>query len=158
MRRGPFVLLVLLVLFAVAGCSDEGSPTVGEPDGSTSTTSTSEPSTTSSTSPVSTTTPEGEGVALTGPVGSGRVVYSVAADRSEFCYQTTVEGVPAATGSHLHRASDDEVVLELQPPSGDGTVNTCSAADAILVEQLQTSPSDFVLDVHTAKGTLRATL
>jgi hypothetical protein len=155
MRRGLFVLLVL---FALAGCSDEGSPTVGEPDGST-TTSTSEASTTSSTSPVSTTTPAGEGIALSGPVGAGRVVYSVAADRSELCYRVTVEGVPAATASHLHRAGDDaEVVLELQPPGGDGTVNTCSAADAILVEQLETSPSDFVLDVHTAEGTLRATL
>jgi hypothetical protein len=155
MARRLFVLLVPFAL-AVAACSSD-SPAVSPDTTSTSeSTTTTAPSTTQPTSGISTTTPPGEGVAMTGP-GSGRFTFSVAPERSELCYRITVSDVPKATEAHLHRQIG-EVVLNLTPPDASGTVNTCSAADSILIEEIQSSPGDFYLDVHTSAGILRAEL
>src|SRR5437899_2761065 len=131
MARRLFVLLVPFAL-AIAACSSD-SPSVSPGTSSTgqSTTTTAEP-TTQPTSGISTTTPPGDGVAMTGP-GSGRLAFSLARERSEFCYRITIKDVPKATEAHLHRTSG-EVVLNLTPPDASGTVNTCSAADSILIE------------------------
>jgi hypothetical protein len=85
------------------------------------------------------------------------VAYTLAADRSEFCYRITVKGIGAPSDATLRRSSG-EVVLALQAPPADGTVNSCSATDALLLEEMRARPSGFAVQVTGAKGTLKATL
>jgi hypothetical protein len=163
MARRLFVLLVPLALLAGA-CSKDHKQAAGV---TTTTTSTTEaaPSSTSTTSapgttetaPTSTTTPAGSGIRMTGPTGSGTVAYTLAADRSEFCYRITVKGIGAPSAATLRRATG-EVVLALQAPPTDGTTNSCSATDALTIEELQGHPANFAVQVDGAKGTLKATL
>jgi len=176
MHRGLFVLLVPIALLAGA-CSSDDEPTVPTSSSTTEASSTSSSSTESSTTNTSlgtsTTSPTGPGFALTGaaevpgpgdPDGSGTVRFSIEDDRSEVCYQITVKGIGAATQAHIHRGAagqPGDVVLNLMPPGADGTVNSCSAADNLLVEELKSNPKGFYVNVHTAdypKGALRAQL
>lgn len=148
-------LLVLLVpLSLLAACSHD-SPAVST--STTAGTSTPSSSTTAAPGSTSTTTPAGPGIALTGPVGSGTVAYSLEPTRSELCYRISVTGIGKPTAAHLRRSSG-EVVLDLQPPPAEGTINTCAAADSILMEEMQSQPSDYVIDVQAPTGTLRAVL
>jgi hypothetical protein len=164
MARRFLVLFVLL--FAVAACSDDGSPTV---DGTTtsSTTSTTAKSTTSSTEPgggttttegpgVPTTTPSGPGLPLRGSTGSGTFTWSVDADTAEFCYRITIKDAGDATSARLLNGGDE--VLRLVAPGVNGTVNTCSPTDTITAEQLQQNPGAFTLEVVADKGTLKGAL
>jgi hypothetical protein len=94
---------------------------------------------------------------MTGTPGSGSVAYSLAPERSEFCYRISVKGVGKPSESHVHR-STGEVVLGLQAPPTDGTVNTCAATDALLIQEIESDPSSFSIDVHAPNGILKATL
>jgi hypothetical protein len=164
MVRKLFVLLVPLVLF-VGACSNGDDDT--KADETTTTTSTTEAPTSTTTStpgpssteaaPTSTTVPPGDGIAMTGSTGSGSLKWSASAERSEFCYSITVRGIGTPTEAHVHQG-DDTVRLDLEAPPADGTVNTCSATDAIFVEEVETQPGTFYVDVHGPKGTLKATL
>ena len=166
MLRRLLLLIVPLAVFAGA-CSSDDSPTVDSPTtvkrgtSSTAGSSTTGGSTTLPGPGTSTTTPSGPGIAMTGAEGSGTVAYSLAPERSEFCYRITVEDSGASSDAHVHRGpagETGEVVLNLTPPTEDGTVNTCSAADSIFIQELEAAPSDFYVDVHGAKGVLRAQL
>jgi hypothetical protein len=168
MVRRLLVLLALGAVFGigVAACSNEGSPAVPTNKSST-TTSTSDASSTPNTaasgssttgSPTSTTTPSGPGIPMTGPSGSGKLTWSVDASRVQFCYQITITGAGDATAAHLRRVDGNDEVLKLVAPGVNGTVNTCSPSDQITVQQLQSTPSSFYVDVVASKGTLKATL
>jgi hypothetical protein len=171
MVRRLFVLLVPLVLLAGACSSDGGEKAAHVTTTSSSTTSSTSTSLGSSTTsaagatsttapgqaPTSTTTPAGDGLKLTGPVGSGTVAWTASADRSELCYRITVRGIGAPSEASL-RHTAGEAVLALQPPPADGTVNTCSASDALTIEELHTHPGNFLIQVSGPKGVLRATL
>ena len=163
MARRLFVLLVPLVLFAGA-CSDDDKK-AADATTTTSTTieqssSTTNPppdgSSTTQTAPTSTTTPPGDGIRMTGSTGSGTVTWSASPERSEFCYRITVSGIGRPTEAHVHRDTG-EVALALQAPV-DGTINTCSATDALFVEEVRARPGNFYVDVHGPKGVLKATL
>ncbi|MCU1375926.1 MAG: hypothetical protein JWO68_3212 [Actinomycetia bacterium] len=160
MARRLLVLFVPLLLLAGA-CSDDKKAADVTTTSSTSTTvpgsTTTEAPSTTQPAPTVTTTPPGSGIAMTGPVGSGSVAYSLDAGRNELCYRITVKGVGAPTAAHLHRATGEEVVA-LQAPPADGTVNNCAASDAITIQEIESNPTDFVIDVHAAKGLLKATL
>jgi hypothetical protein len=156
-------LLVLFIPFLlVAGaCSNDGSPTVEGPTTTgRPTTSTTAATTTTAASPGATvtTTPPGPGMALTGPSGtSGTVSYSLAPERSEFCYRISVKGIGKPSAAHLDRTSGG-VALALTAPAEDATVNTCAAADSLLIDEIQSKPSNFVVVVAGPKGTLKVTL
>ena len=94
---------------------------------------------------------------MQGPTGTGRASVSLVPERSEVCYQLTIRGVGAPSAAHVHRR-DGEVVLGLQTPQEDGSVETCAATDALLIEELAQQPGQFYIDVHAALGDLRATL
>lgn len=94
---------------------------------------------------------------MTGPTGSGSVSYTLAPERSELCYRITVKGIGTPTGAHVHRVSGD-VALALRAPGADSTVDTCSATDALLIDEIASRPGNFYVDVHSAKGVLKATL
>ena len=166
MRR-PFVLLVPLVLAVVltACSSDDNTP-------KRTTTSTAKRSTTTTTAPTSstsapgrgatsTTTPAGPSRTLSGAGGTGNCTWSVVTDRSEFCYRITLDSHSAATGANLYRGtsgSTGDVVLQLMPPGSDGTINTCSAGDQLLVEEIRAQPAQFYVQITTSKGTSRGQL
>jgi hypothetical protein len=161
-------LIILLVPFALVlgACSDDDdtpkATTTTERDSTSSSSATSSttapnrgPGTTASTAPTS------PGRTLTGPGGTGKLSWSVVPNRSEFCYQISLDSHSAASGARLYRGSTGEtgdVVLELIPPGADGTVNKCSAGDQLLVEEIRAEPERFYVLVTTAKGTLRAQL
>ena len=160
-------VLVLLVPFALllSACSDDDDA----PDRTTTTTteratSSSSTATSSTTAPAGrpgTTAPVGPTRTLTGSGGTGTLRWTVVPNRSEFCYQISLDSRSAATGARLYRGAAGEtgaVVLELMPPGQDGTVNTCSAGDQLLVEEVRAEPERFYVLVTTAKGTLRAQL
>lgn len=158
MPRWSVALAVSLALVATA-CSDDD-PAVERADRST-TTATAAPSDSSTSSAPSATgttlAPPAGGLVMTGPTGSGRASVTLIPERSEVCYQLTVRGIGAPSAAHVHRR-DGEVVLGLQTPPADGTVETCAATDALLIEELAQRPADFYIDVHGALGDLRATL
>ena len=165
MARRLFVLLVPLVLLAGA-CSKDDKKEAASSTTTTSTTmeessSTTNPppggSSTTQTAPTSTTTPPGDGIPMTGKVGSGTVTWSASAARSELCYRITVSGIGTPSEASLRRPTG-ESVLELQAPPADGTVNTCSATDALTVEEINTHPGNFLVQVTGTKGVLKATL
>jgi hypothetical protein len=161
-------LIVLLVPFALVlgACSDDDDTPAAK-------TTTTERSGTSSTASSSTSAPQpgpgstgttavaGPSRTLTGSGGTGKLSWSVVPDRSEFCYRISLDSRSSASTARLYRGasgSTGDVVLELMPPGADGTVNTCSAGDQLLVEELRAQPEGFYVLVTTAKGTLRAQL
>lgn len=162
MRKWPFLLVLLLA----AACSKEGSPAVPV----SKTTSTTAPAgvnggssstapATSATPSTSTTTPKGPGIAMTGPAGSsGTLTWSVDTGREEFCYRISIKGAGTAKSASLRRTEGNDVVLTMLAPGADGTVNTCTPSDSITVQQLQSSPADFYVEVVADKGLLKATL
>ena len=159
MRR----LLVLLVLLVPVACSNEGSPAVPvKKTTTTSSTQTSGGTSSTATTPTSintsTTTPKGPGIPLTGRTGSGTLTWSVNAARSEFCYRIVIKDVGAATQAWLRHTDGDDIVLTLVAPGVDGTVNTCTPSDAITVQELQTTPAAFYVQVKADKGTLQGAL
>jgi len=165
MVRRLFVLLVPLALVLPACGSSKESPkrtttTTAKAHGSTTTTSA--PSTTTGRyGTTSTTTPTGPSRPLTGAGGTGNFTWSVVTDRSEFCYRITLDSHAAASGASLYRGTTGQrgdVVLQLMPPGSDGTVNTCSAGDQILVEEIRAQPAQFYIQVTTSKGTTRGQL
>ena len=164
MVRRALLLLVPMVL-AVGACSDDD-PAVEQASSSTTTSTTASSSSSTSGAPrstdgvppaSSTTSPPGEGTPLTGGSGTGDIDYTLAQDRSEFCYRISVQDLGEITAAHVHR-SNGEVVLGLQPPPTDGTVDTCAATDALLIEEMAARPSSFYIDVHGARGVLKASL
>lgn len=158
-------LLVLLVPIAlVAGACTDDDPVL-EPSGTTtSSTSTTSPTSSTETSAApgtteatSGTTSAGSGTVMQGPAGSGEMSYRLVAERSEFCYHLSVSAFGEPTEAHVHRMND-EVVLALQPPDADGSVDTCAATDALLIEEMNAAPETFYIDVHGPQGVLKAPL
>lgn len=165
MRR-LFVLLALLALVLSACGSSTESPrrtttTTAKAGGSTTTTSAPSTTATGRYGTTSTTTPTGPSRPLSGAGGAGSFTWSVVTDRSEFCYRITLDSRAAASGASLYRGASGQsgdVVLQLMAPGADGTVNTCSAGDQILVEEIRAQPAQFYIQVTTSKGTTRGQL
>lgn len=97
------------------------------------------------------------GIALTGPTGSGSLVYSLSPETSEFCYRMQVEGIGDPEQSQVQRTGG-EVVLALRAPTEEASIDTCVATDALLIQELQTRPGTFTVQVSGSEGVLTATL
>ena len=61
-------------------------------------------------------------------------------------------------GNVLWPALRQHIVLTLVAPGVDGTVNTCTPSDAITVQEVQTTPAAFYVQVKADKGTLQGAL
>ena len=166
MVRRVLVLLVPLALLLGACSSDDDTPkrtttTTTERESSTSSSSEASPTSTPVRGATSTTTPSGPSRTLTGSGGTGNFTWSVVTDRSEFCYRITLDSHSPASDASLYRGTagkTGEVVLQLAPPADGGLVNTCSAGDQILVEEIRAQPAQFYIQVTTSKGTSRGQL
>jgi hypothetical protein len=164
MRR-LIVLLVPLALVLGACSDDDDEParrtTTTERDTTSSSTSSSATVPAGRPGTTATTGAAGPSRTLSGSGGTGRLSWSVVLERSEFCYEISLDSRSSASGARLYRGSAGEtgaVVLELMPPGNDGTVKTCSAGDQLLAEEVRAEPERFYVLVTTAKGTLRAQL
>ena len=158
-------LLLLPVALVLPACTEDDSPTIDDGSGGAttttveddSTTSTSAGGSTSSSVPTTASTIGGEGIEMSGPEGtSGDLRFTLAVDRSEFCYRIAISGA-VAKESHVHRLTGENV-LALTAPGADGKVETCSASDQLLIEELKEAPERFYVDVHTDRGLLRGNL
>ena len=158
-------LLLLPAAIVLPACTEDDSPTIGDGSGEvTSTTagggtstSTAAGGSTSSSAPTTGSTIGGEGIEMSGPEGtSGNLRFTLAVDRSELCYRIAITGA-VATESHVHRLTGENV-LTLTPPGADGKVETCSASDQLLIEELKEAPERFYVDVHTDRGLVRGNL
>ena len=84
--------------------------------------------------------------------GSGEAEVRLVPERSEVCFEITVEGIGDPHGAHIHRGAagtSGDVVLDL-PPADDGSWSGCVAADQLLVGELVSNPSGFYVNVHDA--------
>lgn len=158
-------LLLLPVTLVLPACTEDDSPTIDDGSGGVTTTtvddatssSTAAGGSTSSSAPTTGSTIGGQAIEMSGPEGtSGNLRFTLAVERSELCYRVAITGA-VATGSHVHRLTGEEV-LALTPPGADGKVETCSASDQLLIEELKETPERFYLDVHTDRGLLRGNL
>jgi len=157
-------LLLLPVALVLPACTEDDSPTIGDGSGAVTSTTESDTSTsttgggsTSSSVPTTASTIGGEGIEMSGPEGtSGDLRFTLAVERSELCYRIAITGA-VAEESHVHRLTGEDV-LALTPPGADGKVETCSASDQLLIEELKETPERFYVDVHTDKGLLRGNL
>ena len=161
------IVLVIPLALVVAACSDDddepagGSSTTTEKPGGSTTTTSSSPTTGGRGGTTSSSTPSGPTRQLSGSGGAGSFTWSVDQTRSEFCYHIELDSRSAAEQARLYRGSagqSGDVVLNLMPPEGDGTVTSCSAGDQLLVEEIRAQPSQFFVEVTTSKGTTRGQL
>jgi len=159
-------LLLLPAALVLPACTEDDSPTIGDGSGEvttttagggTSTSTAAGGSTSTSSAPTTGSTIGGEGIEMSGPEGtSGNLRFTLAVDRSELCYRIAITGA-VATESHVHRLTGENV-LTLTAPGADGKVETCSATDQLLIEELKEAPERFYVDVHTDRGLVRGNL
>jgi hypothetical protein len=159
-------LLLLPAALVLPACTEDDSPTIGDGSGEvttttagggTSTSTAAGGSTSTSSAPTTGSTIGGEGIEMSGPEGtSGNLRFTLAVDRSELCYRIAITGA-VATESHVHRLTGENV-LTLTAPGADGKVETCSATDQLLIEELKEAPERFYVDVHTDRGLIRGNL
>lgn len=160
-------LLLLPVTPLLAACTEDDSPTIGDGSGAvttttgaggaTSTTTAAAGGSTSSSAPTTGGSIDGKGIEMSGPEGtSGSLRFTLAVERSEFCYRIAISGA-VARESHVHRLTGENV-LALTAPGPEGKVETCSASDQLLIEELKEAPDRFYVDVHTDRGLLRGNL
>lgn len=85
----------------------------------------------------------------------------VTVDGDTICTVYDVKGLEGnATASHIHEgergtAPDDNVVLDLGTPNSEGFLATCDS-DAELAAQLELSPWDYYVNIHTGDKPLGA--
>jgi hypothetical protein len=118
-----------------------------------------------SANPVSMTT------TLSGPVevppapaaGHGTAKISIDATKGQLCYELTAAGSDTPTMAHVHKGAvgvAGPVVVPLDPPS-NGSSKGCATASADALAAILATPSDYYVNVHTAKypkGAMRGQL
>jgi hypothetical protein len=95
-------------------------------------------------------TPDQE-VPKPGPAGArGRAVLDVDSYQHRVCYNLDYQGVSKPTGAHIHHGragTNGPVVVPLD--RGD---EGCVGADRGLLRQIQASPHEFYVNIHTAEN------
>lgn len=146
MRRPVVIALVALLALAACGSDQDPALDVAAPSSSTASAATRE---------------VGYGFVLSGDAevpgpgdddGSGEAEIRLVPERSEVCFEITVEGIGDPVGAHIHRGMADgsgDVVLDL-PPADDGSWSGCVAADRLLIDDLVSNPGAFYVNVHDA--------
>jgi len=78
----------------------------------------------------------------------------ISAPQGRVCYAILVNGITKATLAHIHRGRAGvagPVVVNFSPPTGDGTpgrVSGCVDIDPALFDEINTTPSNFYVNVH----------
>lgn len=156
MLKPTLAVPVLVAALALAGCGSGQDPALEVPSG--------DGTTTSSTAPPETSAPAGppvatfQDIALTGAAevpgpgdddGSGFATVFV--EQGQLCYDINVLDIAPATAAHVHEGAtgeSGEVVVPLEPPSGEGAVDGCAPAEAELLERIAGNPGGFYVNVH----------
>lgn len=90
--------------------------------------------------------PEGD------PDGTGRATLQLDPATGEVCFQIEVSNIAPATAAHIHQGSEGEtggIVVGLQAPDAEGTVDACvTADDPGIVQQIVDDPAGFYVQVH----------
>lgn len=98
--------------------------------------------------------------AVTGATGSGSFSATIRLSRKELCYTLEVSGLTNVTAAHIHRASNESIVVPLATPAS-GRSSGCVTVETALLTEIVNSPGAFYVNVHTqtypggqARGTL----
>lgn len=85
-----------------------------------------------------------------GATGSGSATVTVRIGQMSLCHTLTVTGLgEAATAAHIHRVSNNAVVVPLTTPA-TGTSSGCGTVEKALLQEIVQSPAAFYVNVHTA--------
>ncbi|MCU1439644.1 MAG: domain containing protein [Rhodoglobus sp.] len=99
--------------------------------------------------------PLNNGQETTGANTGASGFFSYTIDGSELCYTLTARNLSGdAVAAHIHvgeRKVAGPVVIPLEVGTGTTwTVETCTTADAALLQAISESPGDYYVNVHTA--------
>jgi hypothetical protein len=95
--------------------------------------------------------------------GHGTAKISIDTAKGQLCYELTATGSDTPTMAHVHKGAAGvagPVVVPLDAP-GNGSSKGCATASADALAAILASPSDYYVNVHTAKypkGAMRGQL
>ena len=87
------------------------------------------------------------------PDGFGYARITIDLDTAQLCYQVSVARIDPATAMHIHEGPPGvagPVVIPLDPPTNDGLVSGCVAADPALLADIVANPGNYYVNVHNA--------
>lgn len=87
------------------------------------------------------------------PDASGTAQVTVDADAAQLCYTIAVEGLEDVQAAHIHAGAADvagDVVVPLEAPV-DGTVDACADVEQQLLTEIEETPEEFYVNVHTSE-------
>jgi CHRD domain len=85
-----------------------------------------------------------------GATGSGSATVTIRLGVLNLCYTLTVSGLgEVPTAAHIHRASNNAIVVPLTTPT-TGTSSGCDTVEKALLQEIVQNPTAFYVNVHTA--------
>jgi hypothetical protein len=102
-------------------------------------------------------TQNGQGIKLSanlqpvpGAAGLGSATVTIRLGLMRLCHTLTVSGLgEVATAAHIHRVSNNAVVVPLTTPT-TGSSSGCGTVEKALLQEIVRSPDAFYVNVHTA--------
>ncbi|HEV2767614.1 MAG TPA: CHRD domain-containing protein [Acidimicrobiales bacterium] len=165
-RQRIFAAPLLVASLAMAACGSGQDPALEVPDETA--TSSAAPEAPAVTSPPVATFAD---IALTGAAevpgpgdDDGTGFATVFVEQDQLCYDINVLDIAPATAAHIHEGGVGESgppVVTLEPPSAEGAVDGCVAADPDLLQRIAANPAGFYVNVHNdefPEGALRGQL
>lgn len=87
---------------------------------------------------------------VSGATGSGSATITIRLGLARLCHTLTVSGLgEPATAAHIHRASNNAIVVPLTTPT-TGSSSGCGTVEKALLQEILQSPAAFYVNVHTA--------
>lgn len=87
---------------------------------------------------------------VSGAAGSGSATVTIRLGLMRLCHTLTVSGLgEVATAAHIHRVSNNAVVVPLTTPT-TGTSSGCGTVEKALLQEIVQRPDAFYVNVHTA--------
>lgn len=86
--------------------------------------------------------------------GSGSATVTPDPEAGQLCFTLEVEGVEGAAAAHVHEGAADvagPVVVPLETPAADGSVEGCTEVEASILESIVADPASFYVNVHNAE-------
>jgi hypothetical protein len=87
---------------------------------------------------------------VTGATGSGTATFTIRMGKSQLCYSLSVDNLGSTvTAAHIHRGSNDAIVVPLTAPTS-GSSSGCVSVAKSLLREIVASPGAFYTNVHTS--------